>query len=81
VTVVATAGLRAVNVFAPASAPSIQPPTVATPAAFVTAESPVTVPPPDVTVKLTRTPTRAVPALSARTAGATVTAAQTFACC
>ena len=46
----------AVSVLAPAVVPRVQLPTVAIPAAFVVAEAPVTVPPPETTVKLTTTP-------------------------
>ena len=48
--------LVATMVFVPAVAPSVHAPTVATPCAFVVCVAPVTVPPPDVTAKLTSTP-------------------------
>src|SRR5512145_23239 len=46
----------AVSVWGPAVVPSVQPPTVAMPAAFVVWVAPVTEPPPDVTANVTVTP-------------------------
>ena len=51
----ASAPVVAFNTFAPTTGPSVHDPTVATPAAFVTAADPVTEPPPDATEKLTVT--------------------------
>jgi hypothetical protein len=53
--------VEAVREFDPASVPSVQPPTVATPDAFVVTEPPVIVPPPLVTVNVTGTPAIAAP--------------------
>ena len=51
----------ALRTFAPADGPSVHDPTVAMPAAFVTAVAPVTDPPPDVTEKVTDTPDVGLP--------------------
>src|SRR5262249_53585203 len=47
---------EAVRVLLPAVVPSVQEPTVAMPAVLLTALAPVTVPPPEATVKVTVTP-------------------------
>ena len=48
--------LVAVRVLGPAWVPSVQPPTVAMPAALVVAVGPLTEPPPEATAKVTLTP-------------------------
>jgi hypothetical protein len=68
--------VEAVREFDPATVPSVQPPTVATPDAFVVAELPVIVPPPLVTANETGTPAIAAPRWSFTiTEGSSLTAA------
>jgi hypothetical protein len=54
----------ALRVFVPATGPSVHEPTVAMPAAFVDAVTPVTDPPPDTTAKVTDTPDVGLPLTS-----------------
>jgi hypothetical protein len=68
--------IEAVREFNPATVPSVQPPTVATPDAFVVTEPPVREPPPLVTTNVTGTPAIAAPRWSfTMTEGSSVTAA------
>ena len=70
--------LVAVAVFVPTIVPSVQPPTVAIPCAFVICVVPVMLPPPPVTVKVTVTPATGFPAASFTiTAGFVATTAPT----
>ncbi len=65
----------AVRTFAPTAGPSVHPPTVAIPDAFVTAVPPVTDPPPDATANVTDTPEAGLPFASfIRTEGGVDTA-------
>ncbi len=74
--------LVAVTVFAPAVAPSIHLPTVATPEALVTAVAPVREPPPAVIANVTLAPaTGWFHASVTRTLGATATAVPAVALC
>ena len=67
VKVVTSDPLVARRVFVPACVPILQLPTVATPFALVTAAGPFTIPPPPVTVKVTRTPLTGAPSSVIRT--------------
>src|SRR5437773_2694617 len=70
----------AVSVFVPALAPSVQLSTVATPAALVVWEAPVTLPPPEATAKVTLAPgTTLASASRSSTDGATTTAVPAWA--
>jgi hypothetical protein len=74
--------VEAVRVFEPAVVPSVQPPTVATPALFVVCVPPVTEPPPLATAKVTVTPLTGFPFASFTvTAGAVLTADPAVALC
>src|SRR5688572_12554843 len=68
----------AVSVFAPVAVPRVQPPTVATPDAFVVAVPPLTEPPPEPMTNETFAPAiELLNASATRTAGATPTVAPT----
>ena len=70
----------AVNEFAPATVPNVQPPTAASPDAFVVAVAAVVEPPPLATAKVTVTPlTRLLLASRTTTAGSVATAVPTVA--